>query len=250
MVFFLAVTLFAPASSQADTVTVSLIVDPNSVISHDWNAGDLVEVTVQATSDGDPNQGFAGGDFGSGSFGISVDANCLKLHDVKAFVTIQVDTQTNANTFNGLWPASGYLKANDTWVYDYFTDFLDLDPNSPGVTNIILTDTLMRTIPSVVLGELNLGRGTPVDFLHIVLEVQAGLTPNSSTSVTFYGQMGALGVAQEDIDSNMFGSIGGDVNTGSFSVANVPEPASVALLLAGSLLLSARRRLRAQVPKK
>ncbi len=240
-VSLLTVTLLALSTSQANVVTVSLAVDPSSVLSSNWTTGDLVEVVVQATSNGEPNQGFAGADLGSGSFGITVDGNDLRVRDVKFSGTMQVDTESLATSLNGM---GGYVKADDMWVFDNFTDFVKPDPNDS--RDIILTDTRIRAIPSAVIGQLNLGRGAPVDFLHIVLEVQAGLVPNSSAYVTFYGQMGAFGAAQEDIRSNLFGTINGDVNTGSFAVTNLPEPASVALLLAGSLLWSVRRRLKSR----
>jgi len=236
---FLAAMLLAPSASQANVVTVSLVVDSNSVLSSNWTAGNLVEVVVQATSDGGSGQGFAGADFGSGGFKISVDGNCLKIHDVKFNGTIQVDTESSATSFDGLL---GYVKADDLWAYDEFTDFVKPDPND--TRNIILTDTSIRAIPSAVLGQYDLGRSAPVDFLHIVLEVQSGFAPNSSTPVTFYGQMVAYGVDQDDIRSNLFGTTGGDTNTGSFTVTNLPEPASIALLLMGSLWLPARRRLK------
>lgn len=233
----LAVTLSTSSASQAATVTVALTVDPSSTLSDYWTAGDLVEVTVRASSDGGSGQGFSGADLGSGSFGVTVDGTSLKIHDVKFNGTVQVDTESSATSFDGLL---GYVKADDTWVYDEFTDFVKPDPND--TRNIILTDTRMRAIPSAILGQYDLGRGTPADFVHIVFEVQAGFASNSSSAVTFYGQMGAYGVAQQDIASNIFGTVGGDVNSGSFSVTNLPEPATVGVLLVGLVSLLTRRR--------
>lgn len=232
-----ALTLVALSPTSAATVTVSLIAGPTSELSGEWTAGNLLEIVVQATSDGASGQGFSGADFGSGGFGITVDGAKLKIHDVLFNGTLQVDTEASATSFNNVL---GYLKADDTWVYDEFTDFIP--PAPPDTRNIILTDTSMRAIASAVLGEYDLGRAAPADFLHIVLEVQAGFTPNSTAGVTFYGQMGAFGVAQADIRSNIFGTIGNDINTGTLALTNLPEPASVVLVLIGCAALSARRR--------
>ncbi len=242
-VYMLAAVVFGPATGQAAIVTVALDVDPNSATSGSYTTGDLVEVTVRASSDGASGQGFSGGDFGSGSYGVSVDGTYLKIHDI-LFLSGQVDTEADANNYNG---TLSYFKADDTWVYNEFTDFVAPDPNLPD--NIILTDTSMRVIPAAHLSAgFDLGRTAPIEFIHIVLEVQAGLTPNTSSAVTFYGQMGAYGVAsQKDIHAVIFGSASSDPNnpdiaSGSFDITNIPEPASLALLLAGSAVLAARRR--------
>lgn len=223
------------ATSQASTVTVSLVTSPGTVLSAQWAPGSLIEINVQATSDGGAGQGFAGGDFGRVGHSISVDGTCLKIHDI-TMGAMQVDTESLANGLNGV---AGYSKAGDSWAYDKFSDFTLPDTSDP--RNVIMTNTSMRIIPSAVTGQLDLGRGAAVNFLHLVLEVQPGFTSGMTSMVTFYGQVGAFNVAQPDVRSNLFGSLGGDTNTGTLTLTQTPEPVSALLMLCGGLGLLSRR---------
>jgi hypothetical protein len=236
-IVLLALLLLCASSAQA-TVTVTLgrlgygLIEPTT---GSWTAGNLIQVNITAQTDANNDlQGFYGAEFGSEGMGFTVDTTKLKIHDV-AFVGTQIDAENNATSYDTLL---GYSKAADTWVYQDFTSFVGsvvIDPNG----------SFFRAVPKEPLGgSTALGvRNTAVNFLHLVLEVQPGLSSGQSASVTFTGQVVATNVSQQDTRANLFGTASlTAMGTGSFQVVNLPEPASISLLAALGLMYVRRRR--------
>jgi hypothetical protein len=232
---------FSCSPAAADPVFVTLEVSPATPPEGDWGPGSLVEIIILASTDGASNQGFSGADFLTGDLGIRVlDPTRLHIHDVRAFGTFQVDTETDAANYQGTG-GSEYLMAEDTWVYDEFAVFQG---------SVDMTDTTFEAVARCDLQTYGDGLGTggiPVEFLHVVLEIQGDWAMGEMSLLEFYGQVGAYNQPEEQTGSIIFGSRSdppGSVNTGRLLLTRVPEPCTAVLLLTGLAALLGRRRRR------
>ena len=188
---------------------VSLGVSPDTQTTGTWTQGQLIEIVLQIDVTGNENQGFSGADFKGAGRGLFVDTDYLKIHDV-LFNTIQVDTQTFAQALDGM---PGYEKEDDTWWHDPFTDFTG---------TVDFTDSSIQAVAGApVEAGFELGLAGPIGYLHLVLEVQAGLAdPWISTDVSFAGQLVSydlVGPNQVDI----FGTLsepGQNIGSGGFTI--------------------------------
>lgn len=227
---------FASTVVQASITTITLDVDPSTPTSGNWSTGDLVEIIIRASSSGDPGQGFSGADFLTDFRGIFVDTGKVKIHDILYFLGetgIQVDTEENADLYNGY---GGYSMAGDTWVYDDFPDFTG---------DVIMEAGSFEAIVMSSGDDLDLGiDGQPVNFLHVVFEIQSGFDVGESTDVTYTGQLGAYGQEiGDEVWSDIFGEFTqSDDATGSFSLTLTPEPTTALLLLVGMAATVVRRK--------
>jgi hypothetical protein len=228
--------LVGTPAAQATTVTISLDVSSGTPTSGNWSAGTLVPIIITAESDGSAAQdeGVYGADFQSSDFGITVaDTGKVKVHDVLYAASVQVDKESDATSYDGNF---GYVKADDTWVYEEFERLLYDAEMADG--SFEATARLKDT------DQTDLGIGAPVDFAYLVLEVQSGFLPGQSTSVTFKGQViVAGGFPEENTRADIFGTTSGSaVGEGSFTLTNIPEPATGVLVLVGLGALLRRRR--------
>jgi hypothetical protein len=229
------------ATANPAPVYVTLEVSPATPTAGNWGPGSLVEMTILGSTDGGPNQGFSGADFRTDALGIRVlDPTRLHIHDVKAFGSFQVDTESDAETYEGT-AGSGYVKSEDSWAYDEYSVFQG---------SVDMTDTTFEAVAMCDLQQYGDGLGTggvPVEFLHIVLEIQGDWPMGASSAVEFYGQVGAYNQPEEETGSIIFGSQldpPGSVNMGQFTLTRVPEPSTVLLLLSGVAVFSGKTRRR------
>jgi len=230
------IVLCVLSSVAAEATTISLDVSPATPTTGMWSAGDLIEVVITASSDGAANQGFAGADFKSGDYALSVlDPTRLKIHDVLVAHPIQggiqIDTESDAALWDG---AYGYVKADDCWVYDGYADFLG---------DVVMSESSFEAVASAPIGaDQSAGVASPVSFVHLVLEVQGGFSPGESSSVRFYGHVAAYNTEELETSSVIFGTPGGAINSGNFNVTIIPDPATGLVLLAGGAVAALRRR--------
>lgn len=230
----LSVLLGAPASLQADPVTVSLSVDP-AELEGQWTSGEVIEVRVFAASDGGPDQGVGGADFQQDDgWGIAVsDTSLVRIHDVLYNGATQVDAESAADAFDGLGTPP-YAKLEDTWVYEEFEDL---------TFDVEVSEGRFEAIPSIFPGgPTDLGLDGPVEMLHLAFEIQPGFnTVGQTATVTFAGKVGATNAS--DIRAGIFGQLSGnETGTGSFDLTYVPEPLSASFLAVAMVWLAARRR--------
>jgi hypothetical protein len=131
-------------------------------------------------------------------------ANGAQINQVTAFGAVTINTESDANTYQGI-VGSGYTKATDTWYYNsIFTTVLPAGI-VPGANSF---QAHVGTAAGVNWGE--------VTMLHIV----------STEGVLNYS--GTIGRASQNYSPS--GSI------------TIPEPASLALAATGLLLAGRRRR--------
>lgn len=204
----------------AQGAVVSLNTSPGTATADWWAEGELIEITLQISVDGQPSQGFSGADFRGAGRGIAVDTNYLKIHDVM-FTTMQVDTEELAVALN---PMPGYAMADDTWWYDWH------NPASAAIGPVDFTGSVdfaadgsrVEAVAGLpVEAGFQQGLSEPINYLHLVLEVQPGLAePWISTEISFTGQLASYDLAGPN-QVNIFGNLsvlGQDVGSGSFSL--------------------------------
>jgi hypothetical protein len=146
------------------------------------------------------------------------------IQQIKAFAAVTVDKQADANTYNGLFPASGYQSQTDSWFYDPWAS------NFQGIGAVEGAGSY-----KVVAGTGSGSKLNTVPFAHIVT---TGPYPGN-VALTYSGQVG------RDPDGS------GPLSPVYYPVSGqflVPEPSTCVLALFGfgSLLLARwkRRRLR------
>ena len=127
------------------------------------------------------------------------------INQLNAFVTIVVDTETNADVYDPLYPGSGYIKAQDSWAYDPFTGIGPL----PQFDETATTYYVHAGTPA------GADQGA-LDLVYVVI--------NSSTRLQATGTVSRLG---EDFDVDM--------------IYEIPEPATLAMLALGAVTLIRRR---------
>lgn len=230
------ILLVAFCSAPAQAAKVSLDVNPATPTSGSWNAGDLIEIILQVAVDGQTDQGFSGSDFKGDGRGLTVDTNYVRIRDVLFNSTLQVDVEDSAAAFDGV---AGYEMDNDTWWYGPFTDFAG---------TVDFTDaSLEAVVGAPTEAGFQLGLSGPINYLHLILEVQPGMTVvGASTEVTFVGQLVSYDLAGPN-QTSVFGNLsplGSDMGSGSFTLTNVPEPYAGVIMLVGVLALLRRRRIR------
>lgn len=225
------------ACSVASATNITIDLEDPAAATGEWSAGDLIRLVVTIESDGASNQGISLVDFKTDAYSLSVmDSTKLHVRDVLlAHPTLgdtQIDAESDASLWDGLY---GYSKADDTWVYDEFADFLG---------SVDVSDTSFEAVANTPL-ELGSGLGTggPMDFLYLVLEVQPGFGLDESAQVELFCEVAAYNTDKSATSSVVFGSQGSAENSGRFTVTNIPEP-TTAILLAAGLAGLLRRRMR------
>jgi hypothetical protein len=227
------IALIGALCAPAAGVVLKMDVSPSTPTSGTWSTGDLIELILRIEIvDGNADQGFSGADFSGSARGLTVDPNDLKIHNVLVDNTAQVHDEGDANMFDGF---KGYVKADDTWVYEEFDHFEsgpDFDADGGR----------MQAIIDIPTGTEDLGVGAPAEFLHLILKVQSGLAGGTSSAVSFDGQLVHYNYPPGGVTTDVFGTGGDDTVSASFDVTNIPEPCTMLGLLAAAVVLGPCRR--------
>lgn len=244
----LLVLALVSTATVANATLITLQVSPTTPTQGTWAPMELVEVLIIAYSDGLSNQGLSGADFRTDDLAISVlDPTRLKIWDVwgthPVDGLVQVDTEEDAELLDVLDPS--YEMDEDTWVYDEFTDFVyEVTDPPPENVPVMMTETTFEAVADGCqwAGEGMGTGGTPVELVHLVLQIQPGFSVGESSLVKFYGQVAAYGTDEVDTTSDIFGRPGPATNWGTFEIEIIPEPAALGLLLTGMGVLLWRRK--------
>ncbi len=227
---FIAVSLLFAAPALADG-----ILDVNAtLLAGDFSPGEgLVTLVISAQHDGVGSDyqlfnGLQGYASGTGLWVDAADTSKIEINQI-SFMSSPVDTESLATIYD---PSPDYAKADDTWFYEPYTNFLD-GPTADDPAEWRFTATRATGATE-----------DEADFLHLVLNKTAAYD-GSPVEIYLGGMWSLVGAPPAGVTFSGLiehhSDCGPDANE-KIGVITVPEPVSAVLLLSGSLAMFWRRR--------